>query len=103
MKKYEDKSYGTKPIISNVVASGRFPHDVNIIRALGNKDFTRSEYNPETYPALLVKIKINEKLVHITIYKNGKYIITGVKSEYELNRAHTKILSILTKNKLFKS
>lgn len=59
-----------------------------------------AEYNPETYPALLVKVMVNGERKHVTIYKNGKYIITGAKTEKELNAVYDEVVRILKENKL---
>lgn len=98
MKK--DVPFGTRPIITNIVATGRFPNDVDIVKAYGISDFVHAEYNPETYPALLVKVMIRDERKHVTIYKNGKYIITGAKSEPELNEVYDEVIRILKKNGL---
>lgn len=95
----KEKPFGTRPVISNIVASGRFPKEIDIVKLYSKVNFIQKEYNPETYPALLVKIKLNERLVHVTIYRNGKYIITGVKSEKELNDTYDEMVKILKKNK----
>jgi len=94
----KEKSFGTKPVISNIVASGRFPKEIDIVKLYEMVRFDFSEYNPETYPALLVKIIVNGKRRHVTIYKNGKYIIAGAKSEEELNLIYNNIVGVLKKN-----
>ena len=98
MKK--DVPFGTRPIITNIVATGRFPNDVDIVKAYGIIDFVHAEYNPETYPALLVKVLIHGERKHVTIYKNGKYIITGARTELELNEVYDEVVRILKENKL---
>jgi len=35
-------------------------------------------------PSLLVKVDVNGNKKHVTLYRNGKYIIAGVKSDEEL-------------------
>ena len=47
------RTFGTRPIITNIVATGRFPNDVDIVKAYGIIDFVHAEYNPETYPHFL--------------------------------------------------
>ena len=95
----KEKPFGTRPVISNIVASGRFPKEVNLAKVYSEVKFVQSEYNPETYPALLVKVMINGVRRHVTLYKNGKYIIAGAKSEEELNQIYDEIVKILKKNK----
>tara|TARA_Y100000310_G_C20304099_1_gene633156 strand:- start:219 stop:530 length:312 start_codon:yes stop_codon:yes gene_type:complete len=99
LNKLKEKSFGTRPVISNIVASGRFPKEIDIVKLYEKVRFEHSEYNPETYPALLIKTNINGVRKHVTIYKNGKYIIAGAKSEDELNLIYDKIVNVLKKNK----
>jgi len=94
-----EKPFGTRPVISNIVASGRFPKELDIEEIFKKVKFMASEYNPETYPALLVKVMVNGKKRHVTLYKNGKYIITAATSETDLNDVYDTILEILKKNK----
>ncbi|MBU0466870.1 MAG: hypothetical protein KKF39_04320 [Nanoarchaeota archaeon] len=96
-KNYAEKPFGTKPVISNIVASGRFPKELDIVKIYDNVKFEESEYEPETYPALLVKVLIKGERKHVTLYKNGKYIIAGAKSEKELMAIYDEITKILKK------
>ena len=96
MKKSKIES---KPTIKNIVACGRFSKEIDIRKAYDVINFPRKDYEPETYPALLVKVNINNNLKHITIYRNGKYIITGVNSEKELKQTYSTIVKILKKHK----
>jgi len=98
-EKPEEKPFGTRPVISNIVASGRFPKTIDIEEAYKKVKFAQAEYEPETYPALLVKILIDGNRRHVTLYKNGKYIITGARSKEELDKIYDKITEILKKNK----
>ena len=47
-------------------------------------------------------MNIEGKLRHITLYRNGKYIITGASSEKELNQIYDEIIRILKKHKYIK-
>jgi TATA-box binding protein (TBP) (component of TFIID and TFIIIB) len=100
MKK--EKLFGTRPVISNIVASGRLPNEIDIVSIYKKVDFPHKQYEPETYPALLVKVNIEGKLKHVTLYKNGKYIIAGANSEKELNQIYDEIIRILKKHKYIK-
>lgn len=73
-----------KPKIANVVATGKFPKPIDIVKIYKDLDFPIKEYEPETYPALLVKVEVNGNLRHVTLYRNGKYIIAGATSEKEV-------------------
>lgn len=88
-------SFCREPEITNIVATGRFPKEINIIKIYSELDFPQKEYNPEIYPALLVKVKVNENLRHVTLYKNGKYIIAGATSEKEVIQIYEAIFKKL--------
>lgn len=90
-----DIPFGTRPVIKNIVASGRLEKELDIEAIYSNVKFHHSEYEPETYPALLVKVLINGSQRHVTLYKNGKYIITGARTENELNQIYDIICDIL--------
>ena len=94
-KKKNKDSADPKPKIANVVATGRFPKEIDIVKLYNEVDFPIKEYEPETYPALLVKVEVNGKLRHVTIYRNGKYIICGATSEKEIIDTYKTIFKIL--------
>jgi len=87
--------YVGKPKIVNIVASGQFPQPLDIEKLYLLLDVEEKIYEPETYPALLIKIGANR--YHVTLYRNGKYIITGVQSIKQLNDAYRKIFHELRK------
>lgn len=87
--------YMNKPKIVNIVASGQFPQSLDIEKLYHSLDVEEKVYEPEVYPALL--IKIGENRYHVTLYRNGKYIITGVQSIEQLNDAYRKIFHKLRK------
>ena len=78
-----------KPRIVNVVATGRFPCELDIEKLSRTLDCKERIYEPEIYPALLVKV--GKKRHHVTLYANGKYIICGAKSEEEVMEAYNEI------------
>ena len=96
MKK--ETSFGTKPIIANIVATGRFSKPIDIVKVYESINFEESEYEPETYPGLLVIVLFNGGKRHVTLYRNGKFIITGARSEKELNQIYDEIIRLLTEN-----
>jgi transcription initiation factor TFIID TATA-box-binding protein len=95
MKIKVDESFGTKLKIVNIVATGRFPMELDIVKIYKEVDFPKKEYEPETYPALSVKVEVNGNLRHVTLYRTGKYIITGATSEKDVNDTFTIIFNIL--------
>jgi TATA-box binding protein (TBP) (component of TFIID and TFIIIB) len=85
-----------RPRITNIVATGQFPKPLDIVKIHKEIDFPINEYEPETYPALLVKVEVNGNLRHVTLYRNGKYIITGASSEKDVNDIYEVIYDILS-------
>jgi len=84
-----------KPKIVNIVATGQFSQPLDLEKLYRNLDVEEKFYDPEVYPALLVKVGKNR--YHVTLYRNGKYIIAGVQSIKQLNDAHREILHKLRK------
>jgi transcription initiation factor TFIID TATA-box-binding protein len=78
--------YGTKPQIVNMVATGQLNTKLNLSDVAVKIDAKNVEYEPETYPGLLLKLKENG--AHLTLYTNGKYIILGVKTIEETNKSY---------------
>jgi TATA-box binding protein (TBP) (component of TFIID and TFIIIB) len=72
----------SKPKIVNRVATGQFGKPLNLEELYKELDVPQKDFEPEQYPALLVKVGKNKK--HVNLYRNGKYIITGITSEEEL-------------------
>jgi len=78
-----------KPRIVNIVGTGRFAYEIDIEKAYTCLNCKNKIYEPDIYPALLVKV--GEKNHHVTLYANGKYIICGVKSKRELMETYEEI------------
>ncbi len=76
---------GGKPEIEiqNIVASGKLDFNVNL-EELAEK-FEEAEYEPEQFPGLVLKLP--ELKVKFLIFKNGKIVVTGAKSEKEIEEA----------------
>lgn len=82
-----------RPRIVNIVATGQFPCEIDIEEAYCRLNCKEKIYEPDIYPALLVKV--GEKRRHVTLYANGKYIICGVRSKRELIKIYEEIRSKL--------
>jgi transcription initiation factor TFIID TATA-box-binding protein len=101
MKINIDEPFDTKPKITNIVATGRFPKEIDIVKVYIEVDFPIKEYEPETYPALLVKVEVNGNLRHVTLYRNGKFIITGATSEKDVSDIYDVIFKKLKEHGYF--
>lgn len=88
-----------KPRIVNIVATGRFPFELDIEKLFSVLDLAEKSYEPEVYPGLLVKV--GEGKHHVTLYRNGKYIITGVSSRKELISTYNEIYKKLKESRCF--
>jgi TATA-box binding protein (TBP) (component of TFIID and TFIIIB) len=95
LKSNKENAFEAKPKIVNIVATGRFPKKIDIVKLYNEIDFPSKEYEPETYPGLLVKVNVNGFLRHVTIYSNGKYIISGATSDEDVINTYETISKIL--------
>ena len=85
----------TKPTISveNVVASASIDQKVDLIEI--SEKFPDTEYNPEQFPGLVFRIK-NPKTATL-IFRTGKMVCTGAKSEEMARKAVKTIVQNLRK------
>lgn len=82
--------------IVNVVASGSLGVELDLERLSSDVGTPVAEYDPEKYPGMYVRLNDDSPL--ITLYRTGKYIITGSDSEdesYSLRGEFLKFLSDL--------
>jgi transcription initiation factor TFIID TATA-box-binding protein len=81
--------------VVNVVASGSLGIELNleqVTRDLGSK----AEYDPKKYPGMY--LRFGEDTPLITIYRTGKYIVTGAGSEEEAQTIRERFLNLLADN-----
>jgi transcription initiation factor TFIID TATA-box-binding protein len=100
-KKSNKTSYGTSPKIVNIVSSGQFFHELNLDLLVDSLDVKSIEYLPDSYPGML--IKIHETKCHITLYRNGKYIILGGSTIDEIYKTYQVIEDKLKSTGAFES
>lgn len=79
--------------IVNVVASGSLPVELDLQQVTTDIGEPVAEYNPEKYPGMYLRFDDDGPL--ITVYRTGKYIITGSKSEGESYSLREKFLDRL--------
>ena len=82
--------------IVNMVGTADVGGDVDIEAVSDILDNTM--YEPEQFPGLIYRMK--EPKVVILMFRSGKLVLTGGKSEEQVNEAVDKIVSILTENGL---
>ena len=87
----------TKPIISieNVVASATIEQRLDLKEI--TKKFPDVEWNPDLFPGAVFKLK-NPKTATL-LFRTGKMVCTGAKSEELARKAVKKVVQLLRKGK----
>ncbi len=85
----------TKPTykIVNLVASAKLDLKVDLFTLATKLD--NVEYEPEQFPGAIVRLY--DPMVSLLLFKNGKMICAGAKSEADITRSIEKITAILKK------
>jgi transcription initiation factor TFIID TATA-box-binding protein len=78
--------------IENIVATAEFGIKINLDRLA--ERIAGAEYNPEAFPGLIIRRHRSSVL----LFSTGKAVITGSKSEEELERNVNELITILEKN-----
>lgn len=78
--------------VENVVASGSLGIEIDL-EAVAEELSEIVDYDPEKYPGAY--FRFDESAPLITVYRTGKYIITGAGSEEEASATRTKFLQLL--------
>lgn len=82
--------------IQNIVASASLDHDVPLIKLA--EALPNTEYNPEQFPGLVMRIK--EPKTSALIFSSGKVVCTGAKSMSKVKLAIEAIIRNLAKIKI---
>ena len=80
--------------IENVVASATLNQRIDLNAVVKGNPWV--EYRPETFPGLVFRIK--KPKTAILIFRTGKMVCTGAKSEKEAKRAIKKVIKELKKS-----
>jgi transcription initiation factor TFIID TATA-box-binding protein len=78
--------------IVNAVGSGDLGIEIDLDRL--SSEIEEVEFDPDKYPGAYIRMKGTDLL--ITVYRTGKYIITGAQSEAEANSCRTRFLHLLS-------
>jgi transcription initiation factor TFIID TATA-box-binding protein len=84
--------------IVNVVGAGQLHIELDLEQLANDLDVYSARYNPENYPG--IHIQILEDGPTITLYRNGKYHITGPDSVDQLHRVRKQFLNALNSLKI---
>ena len=77
--------------IENIVASANLNVELDLYSIAREVD--NVEYEPEQFPGAILKLK--EPKTSLLLFKNGKLICTGAKSEFEVEKAITKAYNLI--------
>ena len=88
------KGYDIK--IQNIVASTSLEHDIPLIKLA--ETLPNTEYNPEQFPGLVMRIK--DPKTSALIFSSGKVVCTGAKSMKKVKESINKIIKNLAKIKI---
>jgi len=80
--------------IVNVVASGSLNVELDLERLASDMGEPVARYNPEKYPGMYLRFEDDTPL--ITVYRTGKFIITGASSEEDSYVLRERFLNLLT-------
>lgn len=81
--------------IVNVVASGALGVELNLEKLATDIGGPVARYDPGKYPGLYLRLEDDVPL--ITVYRTGKYIITGADSKEESYSLRKRFLALLSK------
>ncbi|RDZ53199.1 TATA-box-binding protein C, partial [Haloferax sp. Atlit-10N] len=79
--------------VENIVASGSLGIELDL-EAVARELSKVVDYDPERYPGAY--FRLNDSAPLITVYRTGKYIITGAGSEDEASATRSEFLRLLT-------
>ncbi len=89
----EELKKGLDIRIVNIVVSTSLDHDIPLEKMAAT--LSNTEYNPEQFPGLVIRIK--EPKTSALIFSSGNVVCTGAKSIDEVRRSLEKIKETLTK------
>ena len=89
-------SRGYEIKIQNIVASTSLEHDIPLIKLA--ETLPNTEYNPEQFPGLVMRIK--DPKTSALIFSSGKVVCTGAKSMKKVKESINKIIKNLAKIKI---
>ena len=92
--KKEEKTAQIKVV--NIVISSSLEHDIPLEKMAAT--LSNTEYNPEQFPGLVIRIK--EPKVSALIFSSGKIVCTGARTMEDVHAAIKKIIKSLEKIKV---
>jgi transcription initiation factor TFIID TATA-box-binding protein len=83
--------------IVNVVGSGSLDAEFDLEKVAADIG-SIAEYDPDEYPGMYLRFEEDAPL--ITVYRTGKYIVTGADSEEEAHAIRGRFLNLLADNEM---
>jgi transcription initiation factor TFIID TATA-box-binding protein len=93
MAKKESKSDGREIHVVNIVVSASLGHDIPLEKMAAT--LPNTEYNPEQFPGLVIRIK--DPKTSALIFSSGKIVCTGARSMDKVHESIRKIIKSLEK------
>lgn len=93
MAKKEIKSDGREIHVVNIVVSASLGHDIPLEKMAAT--LPNTEYNPEQFPGLVIRIK--DPKTSALIFSSGKIVCTGARSMDKVHESIRKIIKSLEK------
>src|SRR3990172_45802 len=90
IKKNDGKRYLT---VVNIVVSSSLEHDIPLEKMAAT--LSNTEYNPEQFPGLVIRIK--DPNTSALIFSSGKVVCTGAKNLEDVHASIKKIIKSLEK------
>lgn len=79
--------------VENMVGTGNLGVEINLEGLVEDIDVAETKYDPSFYPGAYVRFTEGAPL--ITVYRTGKYIISGAKTSEDLNGVRDQLLDRL--------
>lgn len=73
----------------NVVGVGTVQSELDLGKV--SEDIVEAEYDPKSYPSLYLRFPGTPLII---VFRSGKYIVSGAKSETDLEKGREKLLSV---------
>lgn len=83
--------------IVNVVGSGSLDAEIDLEKVAADIG-SIAEYDPDKYPGMYLRFEEDAPI--ITVYRTGKYIVTGASSEEEAHAIRGRFLNLLADSEM---
>lgn len=85
-----------EPVVNNIVTTGYLGSTINLNRMAFDYDDDGAKYETEQFPGLRYKF-VKGTNISASIFFSGKFILTGCKTQEQIDTSHTKLIEITRK------